>query len=100
MVSTVLQLAVLISILYVSVDLLERFNQFQELSVITHVFTVLAICALPKIIKSVYIDKMCGQNKHKLAKDINNTVLDYLEDNIEEHVHIYHLLNHNEYEEI
>ena len=100
MASTVLQLAVLISILYVSVDLLERFNQFQELSVITHVFTVLAICALPKIIKSVYIDKMCGQNKHKLAKDINNTVLDYLEDNIEEHVHIYHLLNYNEYEEI
>ena len=38
--STLFQLAVLISVLYVSVDLLERFNQFQELSVITHVFTV------------------------------------------------------------
>ena len=98
--STVFQLAVLISVLYVSVDLLERFNQFQELSVITHVFTVLAICALPKIIRSVYIDKLCGQNKHQLLKDIENTIQDYLEDNIEDHINVYCTVNHNEYEEV
>ena len=98
--STVLQLAVLISVLYVSVELLERFNKFHELSVITHVFTVLAVCALPKIIRSVYIDKLCGQNKHQLLRDIENTIQDFLEDNIEDHVHIYDSVNHNEYGEI
>ena len=98
--STVFQLAVLISVLYVSVDLLERFNQFQELSVITHVFTVLAICTLPKIIRSVYIDKLCGQNKHQLLKEIENTIMDFLEDNFEDYVRVYHTVNHNEYEEV
>ena len=98
--STILQLVVLISVLYVSVDLLERFNQFQELSVITHVFTVLAVCALPKIIRSVYIDKLCGQNKLQLLRNIENTILDFLEDNIEDYVHIYRPVNHNDYEEI
>ena len=98
--STILQLVVLISVLYVSVDLLERFNQFQELSVITHVFTVLAVCTLPKIIRSVYIDKLCGQNKHQLLRNIENTILDFLEDNIEDYVHIYRSVNHNDYEEI
>ena len=100
MASTVLQLAVLISVLYISVELLERFNKFQELSVITHVFTVLAVCALPKIIRSMYIDKLCGQNKHQLVRDIENTIQDFLEDNIEDHIHVYRLVNHNEYEEI
>ena len=98
--ATVLQLAVLISVLYVSVDLLERFNQFQDLSVIAHVFTVLAICALPKIIRSVYIDKLCGQNKHKLRQDIENTIHDFLEDNVEDYVHVYRTVNHNEYEDV
>ena len=98
--STILQLAILISILYISVDLLERFNQFQELSVITHVFTVLAICALPKIVRSVYINKLCGQQKQQLMRDIENTILDFLEDNIEDHVQVYRLISQNEYEEI
>ena len=98
--ATVLQLAVLISVLYVSVDLLEKFTQFQELSVIAHVFTVLAICALPKIIRSEYIDKLCGQNKHKLRQDIENTIHDFLEDNVEDYVHVYRTVNHYEYEDV
>ena len=98
--STFLQLAVLISVLYVSVDLLERFNQFQELSVITHVVTVLAVCALPKLVRSVYIDKLCGQSKGKLKSDIENTVQDFLEDKTECLVLIYQSINHNEYQEI
>ena len=98
--SAVLQLAILISVLYVSVNLLERFDQFQELSVITHVFTVLAVCALPKIVKTVYIGKLGGRNKHRLVRNIENTVLDFLEDNIEDRVQIYRLINNNEYEEI
>ena len=85
--STILQLAVLISILYVSVKLLHWLNQFQELSVTTYVFTVLAICALLKIVRSVYINKLCGQQK-QLMRDIENTILDFLEDNIADHAQV------------
>ena len=98
--ATVIQLAVLISVLSVSVNLLQRFEQFQELSVITHVFTVLVVCALPKIIRSVYIDKLRGRNKHRLLKEVEKTVQDFLEDNIEDNIQIYRSIDHDKYEEI
>ena len=98
--AAVIQLAVLISVLSVSVNLLQRFEQFQELSVITHVFTVLVVCALPKIIRSVYIDKLCGRNKHRLLKEVEKTVQDFIEDNIEDNIQIYRSTDHDKYEEI
>ena len=98
--ATILQLAVLISVLSVSVNLLQRFEQFQELSVITHAFTVLCVCALPKIIRSLYIDKLCRRNEHKLLKAVEKTVQDFLEDNIEDNIQIYRSVDDNKNHEI
>ena len=94
---TLLHVAFLSSVLYASVNLLERFNQFQELSEIKDVFTALALCALPQIIRSFYINNLCGENKQKLQREIERTILDYSEDTIEDNVLIYHQTYHKMY---
>ena len=98
--STLLQLTIVISVLSISVDLLDRFNKFQELSLITHVFTVLAICTLPKIVKSLYIDKLCSQRKRNLVAKIQETIFEYLNEVYEEELPIYDLNNPTGYERI
>ena len=95
--STILHVAFLSLVLYASVNLLETFNQFQELSEIKDVFTALAVCALPQIIRSFYIDSLCGDNKYKLQREIERTLLDYSEDTIENNVLIYHQNYHRMY---
>ena len=98
--STILQLTVVISILTISVDLLNRFNKFQELSLVSHVFTVLMICALPKILKSLYLDRLCYRERRTVLKEIKQSVMAYLDGDIEENIPIYNLINLAEYEEI
>ena len=98
--TTVLQLCIVISVLSISVELLDRFNKFQELSLITHVFTVLAVCALPQLVKSMYIDRVCSQRKRIFVSQLHQTILEYLDGAYMEKLPTYAMNYSKEYERI
>jgi hypothetical protein len=76
---TVLKFTSVVTILTISVELLITFNKFQDLSLVSHVFTVLFICALPKILRMMCVDKYRNHaRKRKLRQGILRTVSDYV----------------------
>ena len=75
---TILKLTSVITILIVSVELLATFDKFKELSLVMHIFSVLFVCALPKI-----IHMMCWKNRKekariKMKKKVFRTITDYV----------------------
>ena len=80
---TLFQMCAVILIVTVSLELLFRFDKFRELSLITHVFTALVICALPKIAKTVCTKGRRYRQQRKLLGMIKRTVLDYLNNEID-----------------
>ncbi|XP_053392541.1 uncharacterized protein LOC128555111 [Mercenaria mercenaria] len=75
---TILKFTSVITILTISVELLITFDKFQELSLVTHVFTVLFICALPKIIKMMCLQNIRYQTRRKLQQKLLRTIADYV----------------------
>ncbi|XP_060592786.1 uncharacterized protein LOC132747423 [Ruditapes philippinarum] len=76
---TVLKFTSVVTILTISVELLITFNKFQDLSLVSHVFTVLFICALPKILRMMCVDNYRNHaRKRKLRQGILRTVSDYV----------------------
>ncbi|KAL4241138.1 hypothetical protein ACF0H5_001916 [Mactra antiquata] len=67
-----------VTVLTVSVELLISFNKLQELSLLSHVFTVLFVCALPKIIRMVCLRRYQVENRMKLRKNIETVVFIFL----------------------
>ncbi|XP_045210742.2 uncharacterized protein LOC123562158 [Mercenaria mercenaria] len=83
---TVLKFTSIITVLTISVKLLITFNRFQDLSLVSHVFTVLFICALPKIIRMMCMNNYKYKNRRrKLRQKITRTVAEYVR-NITRHV--------------
>ena len=98
---TVFQLCIIIFVLTISLELLFRFDKVRELSLITHVFTALMICALPKIVKSTCTHGLKHRQQKKLLWKIKQTVRDYLNDDIEtEETDIFDFHDRNEYERL
>ena len=98
---TLFQLFVVISVVSISLDLLFRFDKFHDLSLISHVFTVLVICTLPKMVKSMCMTAMCYHQRKKLFWKIKQTIRDYINNEIDyEETDIYVFNYLNEYEEL
>ena len=98
---TLFHLFVIVLVLGISIELLFRFDKFHDLSLISHVFTVLVICALPKVVKSMCINALTYRQRKKLHRKIQATIRDYIDDavdNVETDVYVFHY--QNEYEEI
>ena len=76
---TVLKFISVVTILTISVELLITFNKFQDLSLVSHVFTVLFICALPKIIRIMCLDTFRNQARRRILRQcILKTVSHYV----------------------
>ena len=75
---TLFQLCLITLILAISVKLLYTFDRIRDLSLISHVFTALVICSLPKIVKSMCAEKMPYHKQKRLVQRIKETVHDYI----------------------
>ncbi|XP_053392537.1 uncharacterized protein LOC128555110 [Mercenaria mercenaria] len=75
---TILKFTSVITLLTISVELLVTFDKFQELSLISHVFTVLFICALPKIIKVMCLQSYRHRTRRKMQQKLFRTVAEYV----------------------
>ena len=98
---TVFQLCIIIFVMSLSLELLFRFDKVRELSLITHVFTALMICALPKIAKSMCTHGLKYRQQKKLHGKIKQTVREYVTDDIETgEPDIYDFHGRNDYERL
>ncbi|XP_060592788.1 uncharacterized protein LOC132747424 [Ruditapes philippinarum] len=75
---TILKLSLVISVLVVSVKLLVAFDKFKDLSIVTHVFTVLFVCALPKIIKTMCLQKYRLRAREEMKQRVFKTITYYV----------------------
>lgn len=80
---TIFQIFSIISILTISIKLLSSLGRFQQLSVIYDPFTALFICALPKLIKSLFSKNFQHRNRATLRENIAKTVLAYMDGSID-----------------
>ena len=93
---TLFHLFVIVLVLGRSIDLLFRFDKFRDLSLISHVFTVLVICALPKVVKSMCINALTYRQQKRLHKKIKATIRDYIDDavdNAEPDIYVFYYQN-------
>ena len=98
---TFLQLCIIIFIMSISLELLFRFDKVRELSLITHVFTALMICAVSKIAKSMCTQGLKYRQQKKLLGKIKQTVREYVADDIETgEPDIYDFHDRNNYERL
>lgn len=74
---TILKFTSVIFVLTISVELLTRFHKFQELSLLTHVFTVLFVCSLPKIIRISCMQSYRRSGRRKLRHKLYGTICEY-----------------------
>ena len=75
---TLLKMTSVVTILIISVNLLVTFDKFKELSIVEHVFTVLFICALPKILKRMCFQNFKNRTRHKMKQKVFKTIVDYI----------------------
>ena len=80
---TIFKIFSIISILTISIKLLSSLGRFQQLSVIYDTFTALFICALPKLIKSLFSKNFQHRNRVTLRENIAKTVLAYMDGSID-----------------
>ena len=98
---TLFHVFAIVLILGISIELLFRFDKFHDLSLISHVFTVLGICALPKVVKSMCINALSYRQRKKMHRKIQATIREYIDneiDNAEPDVFDFHYSN--EYEDL
>ena len=98
---TVFQLCTVICVMVISLELLFRFEKFRDLPLITHVFTALVVCALPKIAKSLCTHGLRYRQQKKLLVKIKQTVREYVHNDVEtEETDIFAFHDRNEYERL
>ncbi|XP_060579266.1 uncharacterized protein LOC132736188 [Ruditapes philippinarum] len=68
---TMLKLTSVIIVLIISVELLVTFDKLKELSIVMHVFTVLFVCALPKIVKMMCFHKHKDMAQRKIKRNVS-----------------------------
>ena len=72
---TAMHFVIIVFILSISIVLMERFEKFEDISLLVHVFITLFICAVPNIYNSIFSkDKM----KQKLTRKIKNHLRDWI----------------------
>ena len=72
--NTLFKFISIVTILGISIELLVRFDKFEDLSLVSHVFTVLFVCALPKIIRVVILDRQEHMSRKKLTRKVQKSV--------------------------
>ena len=85
----------------ISWQLLYTFDKFHDLSLITHVLTMLVVFMLPKMIMSLCKNALGYQKRKKLQRKIQETICDYIDgavDNVEADVYLFDY--QNGYEEL
>ena len=98
---TVFQLCTVICVMVISLELLFRFEKFRDLPLITHVFTALVVCALPKNAKSLCTHGLRYRQQKKLLVKIKQTVREYVHNDVEtEETDIFAFHDRNEYERL
>jgi putative ribosome biogenesis GTPase RsgA len=80
---TMLKLTSVIIVLIISVQLLVTFDKLKELSLVTHVFTVLFVCALPKIVKMMCFNKHKDMAQRKMKQKVLMTITEYISNKME-----------------
>ena len=72
---TVIRLVFMIFILTISIVLMERFEKFEDISLLVHIFITLFICALPTIYNSLISKE---QKKQKLTRKIKKCLRSWI----------------------
>ncbi|KAL4241137.1 hypothetical protein ACF0H5_001915 [Mactra antiquata] len=75
---TLLKFGSVITLLTISVELLITFDKIQDLSLVSHVFTVLFVCALPKLVRNLCMENYKSESKRRLRSKIKKTFLWFL----------------------
>lgn len=75
---TVFKFVCIVAILTISIDLIITFDKFEDVSLEVQVFTVLFICALPKIIHVLCLKRNRANLRRRLRKEICLTVEQYI----------------------